>query len=171
MTKEKKIEVISELKSKFTQYEFFYLTDTSALNASEITGFRRLCFEQGIEYKIFKNTLISKALADLAGDYVDFNDKVLKGTSGILFSTVANAPGKLIKEFKNTKVVFKGASIDSAVYIGADQLDSLASLKSKNELIGDIIGLLQSPAKNVISALLSGEQKLAGIVKTLADKK
>lgn len=176
MTREEKAVVIDELSKKFTQFEYFYITDSSKLTVAEINQFRKFCFEKGVEYKIVKNTLIAKALERLAStDYSEFKSKVLKGSSGIIFSKNPNLPAKLLKEFasksKIDKIEFKGASIDSALFIGADTLTALENLKSKNELIGEIIGLLQSPAKNVLSALLSGEQKLAGLVKAIAEKK
>lgn len=175
MTREEKAVVISNLSKKFAEFEHFYVTDSSALTVSQINKFRKFCFEKGVQYEVVKNTLIAKALETMKTDYTEFNKSVLKGSSGIIFSTVGNLPGKLLKEFKTTtsidKIVFKGASIDSSFFIGANTLDQVASLKSKNELIGDIVGLLQSPAKNVISALLSGEQKIAGLVKAIAEKK
>ncbi len=175
MTKEEKSVVIDALAQKFQEYNYFYVTDTSALTVDQINKFRKFCFAKGVEYKVIKNTLIAKALGTLSTDYTEFNTKVLKGASGIIFSTTGNLPAKLLKEFKSTtnidKIKFKGASVDSSIFIGADTLDALATLKSKNELIGDIIGLLQSPAKNVVSALKSGEHKLAGLVKTIQEKK
>lgn len=175
MTKEEKSVVIDALSEKFQEYNYFYITDTSALNVEQINKFRKFCFEKGVEYKVVKNTLIAKALQKLSTDYTEFNTKVLKGSSGIIFSTTGNLPAKLLKEFKSTtnidKIVFKGASVDSSVFIGADTLDALVALKSKQELIGDIIALLQSPAKNVVSALQSGENKLAGLVKAIQEKK
>lgn len=174
MTREEKAAVIDSLTEKFKKFNYFYVTDTSALSAGEINSFRRLCYEKGVDYEVVKNTLIAKALVNLGGDYAEFTDKVLRGASGIIFSETGNLPAKMLKEFKKKtgvdKIVFKGASIDTAAFIGSDQLDALVALKSKQELIGEIIGLLQSPAKNVISALLSGEQKLAGIVKTLSER-
>lgn len=175
MTKEEKGQIIDALYEKFKEFNYFYITDTSALTVEQINKFRKFCFEKGVEYKVVKNTLIAKALAKLDADYTEFNTQVLKGSSGILFTTTGNLPAKMLQEFKSTtnidKIVFKGASIDSAFYIGADQLNALSNLKSKQELIGDIIGLLQSPAKNVVSALKSGENKLAGLVKALEEKK
>ncbi len=176
MNKDEKREIIDQLASKFSEYEYFYVTDTSGLNAAGTTAFRRMCFEKGVEYKVYKNTLIAKALETVtAVNYDDFNKEVLKGSSGILFSKTGNLPAKLIKEFRgaskdNEKVVFKGASIDTAFFIGESNLDALTAIKSKQELIGDIIALLQSPAKNVVSALNSGGSKLAGIVKTLSER-
>ena len=141
-----------------------------------MNDFRKMCFEKGVEYKVFKNTLIKKALDQVETDYSEFEEgNVLKGFSGILFSMEnGNLPAKIItdyrKKFKGEIPILKGASIDRELYIGNDQLSALSKLKSKNELIGEIITLLQSPVKNVISALQSGEHKLAGIVKTLSEK-
>ncbi|MGK7395939.1 MAG: 50S ribosomal protein L10 [Candidatus Cyclobacteriaceae bacterium M3_2C_046] len=174
MTRQEKTQVIEELVEKFSNTSFFYIADSSGLAVADINEFRKMCYEKGIEYRIVKNTLIQKALERLDTDYSPFNQKVLKGTSGIMFSPESNnLPAKIIKDFRKKgfeKPLLKGASIDTALFIGHEQLDTLSSLKSKDELIGDIIGLLQSPAKNVLGALLSGKNKLAGIVKTLSDK-
>lgn len=174
MTREEKAQIIEELTERFASTNYFYITDASGMTVEQINNFRRTCFNRGIEYKVYKNTLISKALETLGTDYTPFNDHVLKGASGVLFSPDAgNAPAKLLKEFYKSginKPVLKGASIDQSLFIGADQLDALVSVKSKQELLGELIGLLQSPAKNVISALQSGGNKLAGIVKTLSEK-
>jgi large subunit ribosomal protein L10 len=135
-----------------------------------------MCFERGVEYRVIKNTLIKKALEQVNGDYTPLHDTALKGFSGVFFSsTDGKTPAKLIKEFRgkvkgNQKPILKGASIDSDLFIGNDSLDTLISLKSKAELVGEIIGLLQSPAKNVLSALQSGGNKIAGIVKTLSER-
>jgi large subunit ribosomal protein L10 len=175
MTKEEKSVVIEQLTHKFKEYNYFYVTDTSALTVDEINKFRKFCFEKGVEYKVIKNSLIFKALQSLSTDYSEFREKVLVGASGLIFSHTGNLPAKLLKEFKQKtnidKIKFKGASVDSSIYIGADTLDTLATLKSKNELIAEVIGLLQSPAKNVVSALKSGENKLAGLVKAIQEKK
>jgi large subunit ribosomal protein L10 len=174
MTKEEKGHIIDELAQKFAENNFFYITDASGLTVEHVNKFRKLCYAKGVEYKVVKNSLIKKALEASKTDYSPFNAKVLKGFSGILFSKEsANGPAKLLKEFRKDgleKPLFKGASIDSALFIGEDNLDVLANLKSKNELIGEIIGLLQSPAKNVIGALQSGGHKLSGIVKTLSER-
>ena len=176
MNREEKAQVIEELVERFNNHNFFYITDASGLSVAEVNDFRRMCFEKGVEYKVFKNTLIKKALDQVETDYSDFeSNNVLKGFSGILFSTEnGNLPAKVIteyrKKFKGTIPILKGASIDNELYFGDEQLATLSKLKSKNELIGEIITLLQSPAKNVISALQSGEQKLAGVVKTLSEK-
>ncbi len=174
MTREDKAQLISDLTAKLKETDHFYIADTSGLTVAEINKFREMCFNKGVEYKIVKNTLIKKALENVDGDFSSLDD-VLKGTSGIMFvNEVANAPAKIIKDFKkedaNDRPKFKAASIDSDLFIGEDQLSALASLKSKQELIGEIITLLQSPAKNVLTLLQSGEHKLAGIVKTLSDR-
>lgn len=174
MTREEKAQVIAGLTEKFQSNQHFYITDTSGLSVAEINKFREMCFNSGVEYKVAKNTLIIKALENLEADYSALED-VLKGVSGIMFvEENANAPAKIIKKFKKEdsqdRPKFKAASIDTDIFIGEDQLGTLADLKSKQELIGEIIALLQSPAKNVISALQSGENKLAGIVKTLSER-
>ncbi|MES2389014.1 MAG: 50S ribosomal protein L10 [Bacteroidota bacterium] len=175
MTREEKTSVIAELSGKLAENNYFYITDASGMSVADVNAFRRLCFERGIEYKVYKNTLIAKALESTGGDYTEFNDKVLRGFSGVLFSKDnGKAPAKLLKEFYKGKPekrpALKGASIDSATFIGAENLETLLTLKSREELLGEIIGLLQSPAKNVISALQSGGNKLAGILKTLSEK-
>lgn len=174
MTRKEKEDLIEGLTQKLTETNFFYIADASGLSVSEINDFRRMCFENGIEYRVVKNTMIRKALENLEIDYSSFDD-VLKGFSGILFSPASgNAPAKVIKNYrkkgKGSKPLFKAASIDSDLFIGEDMLEMLSSLKSKEELVGEIITLLQSPAKTVIAALQSGENKLAGIVKTLSER-
>lgn len=174
MTREEKAQLISDLTAKFKETDHFYITDTSGLTVAEVNKFREMCFKNGVEYKLVKNTLIKKALDNMEGDYSPLHE-VLKGTSGIMFvNETANAPAKIIKDYKKNdpqeRPRFKAASIDSDLFIGEDQLGALASLKSKQELIGEVVTLLQSPAKNVLSLLQSGEQKLAGIVKTLSEK-
>jgi large subunit ribosomal protein L10 len=175
MTREEKAAIIEDLVEKFRNTPFFYITDAAGLSVAQINDFRRTCFHSGLEYKVYKNTLIAKALERMDADYSTFNKEVLKGQSGILFSPEdGKAPAKLLKEFRKKlnkdKPLLKGASIDSDVFIGDNNLELLTKLKSKAELVGEIIGLLQSPAKNVISALESGKHKLAGIVKTLSEK-
>ena len=176
MTKEEKIKFVEELTDKLQNTGFFYVTDTGGMTVAEVNDFRRLCFEKGLEYKVIKNTLIEKALNNLDADYAEFSEKVLKGFSGVMFSPeTANLPGKVIKEYrkksgKKDMPVLKGASIDGDVFIGNDQLDALADLKSKEDLIGEVITLLQSPAKNVVSALQSGGNTIAGLVKTLQER-
>ena len=173
MKKEDKGKIIQELSEKFAKFNYFYITDASGMTVENVNKFRKLCYAKGIEYKVVKNSLIKKALETTQTDYSSFDSTVLKGFSGILFADSGNAPAKLLKEFHKAgveKPVLKGASVNSDLFIGADQLDVLATLKSKNELIGDIIGLLQSPAQNVISALQSGGQKISGVLKTLSER-
>lgn len=173
MNRQEKAQVIDSLKEKFATTDFFYIADTSGMTVAEVNEFRGLCFQKGVEYKVVKNTLIAKALdAQEQGDYSEFREKVLKGFSGILFSSeVGNAPAKVIKEFRKKKdserPILKAASIDRDVFIGNEHLSMLSELKSKNELIADVLALLQSPAKNVVSALQSGGHKVAGLVEAL----
>jgi large subunit ribosomal protein L10 len=171
MRKEEKHEVVQALAEQFRSYGNFYIADTANLTVEKVNVIRRKCFEQGIEVKVAKNTLIRKALED-AGIVSDEITGVLKGSSTLFFSETGNAPAKLIKDLRKTsdKPVLKGAYIDSAVFIGDNQLDVLTKLKSREELVGEIIGLLQSPAKNVVSALQSGGNTLAGLVKTLQER-
>ncbi len=171
MKKEEKHAIVAGLKDNMKLYNTFYITDTSSLTVAQINVIRRKCFEKGIKFQVAKNTLIRKALEATGVDYSGLFD-TLKGTSAIMFATIGNAPAKLIKELRkgNDKPVLKGASVDTAIFVGDGQLDMLTTLKTKEELVGDIIGLLQSPAKNVISALKSSGGKLAGIVKTLSEK-
>ncbi len=174
MTREEKGQIIAGLTEKFEQTDHFYITDTSGLTVAEINSFRAMCHKSDVEYKVIKNTLIKKALSNLEKDFSELDD-VLKGFSGVMFvNENANIPAKVIKDFKKTdknqRPTFKAASIDSDIFIGEDQLDALSKLKSKQELIGEVISLLQSPAKNVISALQSGEHTIAGLVKTLSER-
>lgn len=173
MTRDEKIQIVDELAQKLSTTQNFYITDASGLSVDSINKFRKMCYERGIEYKVVKNSLIKKALTKLETDYTSFNDKALTGFSGILFSETGKAPAKLLKDFRKSggeKPSLKGASIDSAIFLGEESLDLLSQIKSKDELIGDLIALLQSPAKNVVSALQSGGNKLAGIIKTLSEK-
>ena len=174
MTKEEKGAIIEELYDKFASTPYFYITDASGMTVEKTNKLRRLCFERGVEYRVVKNSLIQKALEKLDTDYTPFNDTVFRGFSGVMFHAESGkVPAKLLKDFlKENKdtINLKGASIDSSLFIGHDQLDTLLTLKSKAELVGEIIGLLQSPAKNVISGLQSGGNKLAGILKTLSER-
>ena len=171
MKKEEKHEVVLALTETIAEYGNFYITDTANLSVAKINDIRRKCFDNDIKMQVAKNKLIRKAMEASEGDYSEMFD-VLKGSSSILFSKSANAPAKLIKQLRKTgdKPILKAAYIDSSVFIGDNQLDALVNLKSKEELVADIISLLQSPAKNVISALMSGGNKLAGIVKTLQER-
>jgi large subunit ribosomal protein L10 len=174
MTKEDKGAIIEELSAKFATTPYFYITDASGLNVGKTNELRRLCFERGIEYRVIKNTLIRKALESTDTDYSSFDATVLTGFSGVMFHQESGkVAAKLIKDFlkaNKNSIKLKGASIDSSIFIGHDQLDTLLTLKSKQELVGEIIGLLQSPAKNVISGLQSGGKKLAGILQTLSER-
>lgn len=172
MRKEEKQLVIDELSAKFNEGLHVYVTDTSGMTVAEINALRRLCFTKGVELKVAKNTLIKKAFGRPELDENNL-DSILHGPTSLMFSNNANLPAKLLKEFKKDKPkpALKGAIIGgSDIYVGEDQLEVLAKLKSKDELIGEIIGLLQSPAKNVIGALQSGGQKLSGILKTLEER-
>ena len=171
MTKEEKHELVIALTEQMKEYGNFYITDTSNLTVAKVNDIRRKCFESDIEMKVAKNSLIQKAMEATGGDFTQMYG-VLKGSSSILFSKSATAPAKLIKQLrkKSDKPVLKAAYIDSAIFIGDNQIDTLIALKSKEQLIGEIIGLLQSPAKNVVSALQSGGNILAGVVKTLPER-
>jgi large subunit ribosomal protein L10 len=174
MTREEKGKIIDELSEKFSNNTHFYITDASGFTVAQVNAFRRICFNTGVEYRVYKNTLIQKAL-EKKGSGFEPLFKTLAGSSGVIFSKESgNAPAKAIKEFRKKlegRPALKAASIDSALFIGDENLNMLADLKSKNELIGEVIMLLQSPAKNVLSALLSSKNKLAGIVKTLEERK
>lgn len=171
MTREEKSIVIDNLTSTLTDTNIIYLADISGLNAQTTSDLRRACYKANIKLAVVKNTLLEKAMEKSDKDFGDL-PTVLKGNTSIMIAEVGNAPAKVIKEFrkKNKKPILKGAFVEEAIYIGDDQLDSLVSIKSKEELVGDIITLLQSPAKNVISALQSGGNKLSGIIKTLSEK-
>ena len=174
MTREEKAQIIEELTEKFANHSHFYITDASGFTVEQVNNFRRLCFKSGVEYGVYKNTLIRKALERQEG--TDFSPlfNVLHGFSGVIFSKEAgNTPAKVIREFRKKlegRPVLKGASIDSSLFIGDENLIMLSELKSKNELIGEVISLLQSPAKNVVSALLSGKNTVAGLVKALEER-
>ncbi|HRP39053.1 MAG: 50S ribosomal protein L10 [Chitinophagales bacterium] len=173
MTKAEKTQEIQDLKDKFSTAQYFYLTDSSSLSVEVINKFRRLCFSKGVEFRVAKNTLIKKALEQVGGQYEELFP-ILNGPTGILFSVEGAVPAKLLKEFRGAdkqKPVLKGAYIDSSIFVGDNQLEALASLKSKNELLGEIVSLLQSPTQRVISALQgSSGQKIAGLVKALEER-
>ena len=154
MTREEKSIAIEELTAQLAGTNIIYVSDISGLNAETTSDLRRACFKAGIKLEVVKNTLLAKAMEASDNDYGDL-PSVLTGNSAIFISDIANAPGRIIKDFrkKSDKPVLKGAFINSEIYIGDDQLDALATIKSKEELIGEIIGLLQSPAQRVISAL------------------
>ncbi len=172
MTKEQKAQSIDEITEILKENSTVYLTDTTSLNAVQTSNLRRECFKTDIQMKVVKNTLLKKAMEKIEDrDYSDLY-VALKGNTTLLLSNVGNSPAKLIQNFrkKTLKPLLKGAWIDQSVYVGDDQLTNLINLKSKEELIADVIALLQSPIKNVVSALNSGGQTIAGIVKTLSTK-
>lgn len=176
MKKEKKSQIIEDLTALIKENPNFYITDIEGLNAFQTAKLRRTCFKQQIKLLVVKNTLFSKALEKSEIEEPKRFEPLMKGSSAIMFTTVPNAPAKVIKSFSAAdgkgKPALKGAFVQDCAYIGAENLDALYNIKSKNELIGDIISLLQSPVKNVISALQSqGGGKIAGIVKTLEEKK
>ena len=173
MTKEQKNEVIESLKQKFTQYSTFYVTDTQSLSVAQVTSLRRVCFDKKVEVKVAKNTLIRKALESLDKDkYGEILDS-LHNVTALMFAENSKEPALIISSFrtdkKTDKPILKAAYVDGSVFIGNNQLDALKSLKGKQELLGEVIGLLQSPAKNVISGLNAGN-KIASLLKTLEDR-
>ena len=171
MRREEKNAIIDSLAEKLKEYSHFYLTDTAQLNAADTSALRRKCFENNIKLIVVKNTLLKRALELSEGNFEELYP-VLKGTTSIMFSNTGNSPAKLIKEFRrqHDKPVLKGAYVQESVFIGDQMLDALVAVKTREELIGDIILLLQSPAKNVISALQSGGNQLHGVLETLSKK-
>lgn len=172
MKKEDKALVIEHIVETLKSYNGFYLVETAGLDAEKTSEFRRACFNADIKLMVVKNTLLHKALEQLDGDYSELYP-ALKESTSLMCTNVGNAPAKLLKDFVkkgDTLPLLKGAYVEETAYLGADQLDTLASIKSKNELIADVIALLQSPAKNVVSALTSGGTKLHGILETLSKK-
>ena len=172
MTREQKTQAIQELTAQLKESSNFYLTDISGLNAVSTTSLRRACFKANVKLSVVKNTLLEKAMEASDKDFGELLP-TLKGNTSVMYSETGNAPAKIIKAFrkKSDKPFLKGAYIEEAIYIGDDQLDMLVEIKSREELIGDIIALLQSPAKNVVSALQSsGGGKLSAIIKTLSQK-
>jgi large subunit ribosomal protein L10 len=171
MRKEEKTAIIDTLAEQLQQTPNFYIADISGLNAEKTTQLRRLCFERKVKLVVVKNTLLQKALEK--NNFVETGlYSVLNGPTSVMFTEVVNVPAKLIKEFSatNGKPELKGAYVQECLYVGANNLDILVNMKSRDELIGDIVGLLQSPIQNVISALQSSGGKLAGIVKTLSER-
>ena len=170
MRKEDKGAIIGQLAEIVKQYGHFYLVDTTAMDAASTSELRRKCFKAEIKMVVVKNTLLEKALMTI--EDVDYSPLFgsLKGTTAVLFSEVANAPAKLLKEYKDGVPSLKAAYAEEGIYVGADQLEALANIKSKNEVIADIVALLQSPAKNVISALQSGGNTIHGVLKTLGER-
>ncbi len=173
MKREDKVTAIAELKETFSNNQFFYLADSSAMTVEQINALRRLCFEKGVSVKVIKNTLAIKALQSLPEEngYEGLYE-ALKGPTTLMFADHANVPAKVISDFrkKGEKPLLKAAYIDKDIFIGDDQLDTLKSLKSKEDLIGDIIILLESPIKNVIGSLNSGGSTIAGLLKALEER-
>ena len=171
MTKQEKAQVIEDLTTTLSEAKNLYLADIAGLNAAQTSDLRRACFKANIQLAVVKNTLLAKAMEASDKEFGELHD-VLKGNTSMMISEAGNAPAKVIKDFrkKSEKPILKGAFIEEAVYIGDDMIDALVSIKSKEELIGDIISLLQSPAKNVVSALQSGGSNLSGILKTLSER-
>ena len=171
MTKEQKVQEIQDLTDKLSSVKNLYLTDIAGLDAVQTSALRRACFNSNIKLSVVKNTLLQKAMEASNKDFGNLKE-VLKGNTSLMFSDVGNTPAKLIKNFrkKSEKPLLKGAYIEEAIYIGDDQIDVLESIKSKEELIGEVITLLQSPAKNVISLLQSGRSNISGILKTLSER-
>lgn len=171
MRREEKNAIIDSLAENLKEYSHFYVTDTAQLNAADTSDLRRKCFDNDIKLVVVKNTLLRRALEQSNGNF-DELFPVLKGTTSIMFAQSGNVPAKLIKEFrrKHDKPVLKGAYVQESIYVGDNMLDALVSVKTKFELIGDIIGLLQSPAKNVIGALQSGGTTIHGVLETLSKR-
>ncbi len=171
MKKEQKGVIIAQIAETVKSYPHFYLTDAEALNAEQTSNLRKACYKGGIKLLVVKNTLLIKALDSLETDYSPLYPLIKRNTA-VMFSEQGSVPAKLLKEYakKGAKPSLKGAYVEESFFVGAEQLDALVALKTKNELIGDVIGLLQSPAKNVISALQSGGTTIHGILKTLSEK-
>ncbi len=171
MKREEKITIIDSLAETLDKYSHLYLTDTAQLNAADTSALRRKCFESEIQMIVVKNTLLKRAMDKSDKDFKELYG-VLKGSTSIMFSNTGNIPAKIIKEFrsKHDKPVLKGAFVEESVYLGDDMLDTLVAIKSKDELLGDIIALLQSPVKNVLSALQTGSSTIHGVLETLSNR-
>jgi len=171
MTRQEKAEAIENLKEALAGVKTLYLADIAGLNAAQTSALRRACFKENIKLQVVKNTLLAKAMEASNQNFGELTS-ILKGNTSLLFSDTGNAPAKVIQNLrkKSNKPILKGAFIEEAIYIGDDQIDALVAIKSKEELIGEIITLLQSPTKNVVSALQSGGGKLSGILKTLSER-
>ena len=171
MTRQEKHDAIENLKEALVSVKTLYLADIEGLGARQTNALRRACFKENIKLQVVKNTLLAKAMEASTHDFGELTG-ILKGNTSLMFSETGNAPAKVIKNFrkKSDLPILKGAFIEEAIYLGDDQIDALVAIKSKEELIGDIIMLLQSPAKNVVSALQSGGGKLSGILTTLSER-
>ena len=170
MNKEEKVKVVEELKVQLNDYKSIYLTDIAGLDAMQTSNLRRECFNSKVKLSVVKNTFLERAMSESETDFGELKD-LIKGNTTIMLSESGNSPAKIIKKFRKDgeKPILKGAFVDEAIYIGDDQIEALFNLKSKEEVIGEIITLLNSPAKNVISALKSSSGKIAGFVKTLSE--
>ena len=171
MRREEKDVIIENLAQRLNETKHFYLTDISELNAEETSNLRRKCFEKEISLLVVKNTLLRKAMEKSDGDFNDLYD-VLKDSTSIMFCETGNLPAKLIREFRKTleRPILKAAFVEESIYVGDNQLEALSKIKSKTELLGDLLALLQSPATNLVSALASSGSKLAGALTTLSEK-
>ena len=171
MKKEQKVQEIQNLTEELSSVKNLYLTDIAGLDAVQTTALRRACFKANIKLSVVKNTLLAKAMEASDKDFGNLHE-TLRGNTSLMFSELGNAPAKLIKDFrkKSEKPILKGAYVEEAIYLGDDQIDALESIKSKEELIGEVITILQSPAKNIISALQSGGSNISGILKTLSER-
>ena len=173
MRKEEKTQILESIAAQIQETPNFYITDISGLNADQTAKLRRDCFEKGIKLTVVKNTLFHKAIEKLGSSEVEQLYGILEGPTAIMYTVTPNAPAKLIKKYADEgkdKPALKGAYVQECAFVGADKLNELCNIKSREELIGDIVGLLQSPARNVVSALQSAGGKLAGIVKTLSER-
>ena len=172
MTRAEKNAVIEELAEIFKNQDYFYITDSSALNAEQTSSLRRICSEKGVKLQVLKNTLVKKALESVSETQYEGLYDALKGPTAIMFTEVGNVPAKIIKEFRedHDKPILKAAFIDSAIFVGDDQVETLSKLKSKDELLGEIVTLLQSPIKNVLGSLQSGGSTLSGLLKALEER-
>ena len=170
MNKEEKVKVVEELKGQLSDYKSIYLTDIAGLDALQTSKLRRECFNSDIKLSVVKNTFLQRAMSESENDFGELKD-LLKGNTTIMLSKTGNSPAKVIKKFRKDgdKPILKGAFVDEAIYIGDEHIEALFNLKSKEEVLGEIISILQSPAKNVISALKSSSGKIAGLVKTLTE--
>lgn len=171
MKKEEKVKVVEELRGQLSNYKSIYLTDIAGLDAAQTSKLRRECFNLDVKLSVVKNTFLERAMSESSNDFGELKD-LLKGNTSIMLSKVGNSPAKVIKKFRKDgdKPILKGAFVDEAIYIGDEHIEALFNLKSKDEVIGEIISILQSPANNVISALKSSSRKVAGLVKTLSEK-
>ncbi len=171
MNKAEKIKVIDDLSSSLSESKNLYLTDISGLNASQTSDLRRACYKADIKLSVVKNTMLHRAIEASNKDFGDITS-VLKGNTSIMFSESGNEPAKIIKQFrkKNDKTILKAAFIEEAIYIGDNQLDILVAIKSREELIGEVVGLLKSPIQNLVSALNAGGKNLSGVLKTLSER-